>query len=139
MSTKELRPDRFIFSSDFMHLAKAGSLTKNITIPAKSVGANTYVNGYVDVDFPVPQGAITRSIVSYKGTNQQSATPNLTCGAIQIEEMWDRGIVWSIFWERTSDQKIRVHYYIRHYDSGTVTAPSLTFTLTQTAYKPPNA
>lgn len=141
MSTKELRLDRFIFSSDYMHLSKAGSITKNITIPATSVGANTSANGNVYVDFPVPAGAITRSIVSYKGTQQAVAdvVPNLTTGSIQIEEMWDRGIVWRIYWYRRNDQQLTVYYNIRHYDPGTVTAPAITFTLTQTAFKPPNA
>lgn len=141
MSTKELRPNRFIFSTDFMHLAKAGSITKNITIPSRTIAKNnaTYV-GYVDADFPIPQGAIVRSVVNYRGANMQTSTPNLTNGSIQIEEMWDRLIVWRIFWERLNDQKIRVNYYITHYDTSTaVTAPAITFTLTQTAYKPPNA
>lgn len=123
-----------------MHLAKAGEETKTIVIPAKSVGGETYTTGYVDVDFAVPQGAIVRSIVAFKGTQEQTnAVPVLTCGSLQISEMWDRGIVWTIFWERLTDQTIRINYNIRHYDPGTVTAPSISFKLQQAYFKPPNA
>ena len=55
MSTKNIREPRFIFSTDYLHLADAGTTSKIITIPAMTISANdSTANGYVDVDFPTP-------------------------------------------------------------------------------------
>lgn len=140
MSTKNIREPRFIFSTDYLHLAEAGEITKNITIPALTMAANDgTANGYIDVDFPAPSGAIVRSIVGYQGSQMSSPSYVLTNGGFTVEEMYDDIFYWQIFWYRKNDQQIRVEYYIIRLATGwTVNVPALTFSLTQQYLKAPN-
>ena len=41
MSTKNIREPRMIFSTDYMHMAEAGELSKIVTIPAMTIAAGT--------------------------------------------------------------------------------------------------
>lgn len=140
MSTKNIREPRFIFSTDYLHLAEAGTTSKIITIPAMTISANdSTANGYIDVDFPTPNGAITRSIVSYQGTTSSAPSYVLSNGSFRVEEMYDDMFYWDIFWHRLNDQKIRVEYYVIRLATGwAINVPALTFTLIQQYLKAPN-
>lgn len=140
MSTKNIREPRFIFSTDYMHLAEAGNVSKYITIPAMSISANdSTANGYIDVDFPVPNGAISRSIIEYKGSTASDPSYVLSNGSFRVEEMYDDVFYWDIFWHRLNDQKIRVEYYVVRLATGwDINVPALTFQLIQQYLKAPN-
>lgn len=140
MSTKNLRVPRLIFSSDYLHMANAGKTSKTITIPATAIPANdSTAYGYIDVDFPTPNGSIVSTIVQYKGTTVSDPSYVLSNGSFTVEEMYDDIFYWRIFWHRQNDQKIRVEYYIIRLATGwAMTAPALTFTLHQQYLKAPN-
>lgn len=140
MSTKSIREPRMIFSSDYMHMAEAGELSKIVTIPAMAIAAGVRTaNGYIDVDMPTPKGAISRSIVAYQGANVSSPSYVLSNGSLRVNEVFRGYFYWQIFWARQSDQKIRVYYYvIRLNTANSVNVPSLTFTIIQQYLKAPN-
>ena len=140
MSTKNLRVPRFIFSSDYLHMANAGKTSKTITIPATAMAADERnAWGHIDVDFPTPNGSIVSTIVQYKGTTVSDPSYVLSNGSFTVEETYDDIFRWLVFWERLNDQKIRVNYYILRYATGwAFTAPALTFTLHQQYLKAPN-
>lgn len=140
MSTKSIREHRMIFSSDYMHMAEAGELSRMVTIPAMTIAAGIRTaNGYVDVDMPTPKGAISCSIVAYQGAKMSSPSYVLSNGSIRVNEVFGGHFYWQIFWARQSDQKIRVYYYvIRLNTANSVNVPSLTFTIIQQYLKAPN-
>ena len=140
MSTKNIREPRMLFSTDYMHLAEAGKLSKTITLPPVSMGENdTTANGFVDVPLASPDGSIARTIVQYQGTNMDKPNYVLSNGSFRVEEMYDDVFYWEIFWNRINDQHIRVNYYIIRLATGwPVNVPSLTFTLIQQYLKAPN-
>jgi hypothetical protein len=129
-----------LFSTDYMHLAEAGKLSKTITLPPVSMGENdTTANGFVDVPLASPDGSIARTIVQYQGTNMDKPNYVLSNGSFRVEEMYDDVFYWEIFWNRINDQHIRVNYYIIRLATGwPVNVPSLTFTLIQQYLKAPN-
>ena len=129
-----------LFSTDYMHLAEAGKLSKTITLPPVSMGENdTAANGFVDVPLASPDGSIARTIVQYQGTNMDKPNYVLSNGSFRVEEMYDDVFYWEIFWNRINDQHIRVNYYIIRLATGwPVNVPSLTFTLIQQYLKAPN-
>jgi hypothetical protein len=140
MSTKNIREPRFIFSSDYLHMANAGKASKTITIPATAMAADVRNEwGHIDVDFPTPNGSIVSTIVQYKGASMSSPSYVLSNGSFEVRELFDNDFRWLVFWYRLNDQKIRVEYYILRFETGwAFTAPALTFTLRQQYLKAPN-
>lgn len=140
MSTKNIREPRFIFSSDYLHMANAGKASKTITIPATAMAADVRNEwGHIDVDLPTPNGSIVSTIVQYKGASVPNPSYALSSGSFTVNEDFDNGFRWQILWYRLNDQKIRVEYYIFRYETGwAFTTPALTFTLHQQYLKAPN-
>lgn len=140
MSTKNIREPRFIFSSDYLHMANAGKASKTITIPATAMAADVRNEwGHIDVDFPTPNGSIVSTIVQYKGATMSYPSYMLSNGSFEVRELFDNDFRWLVFWYRLNDQKIRVEYYILRFETGwAFTAPALTFTLHQQYLKAPN-
>lgn len=140
MSTKNIREPRFIFSSDYLHMANAGKASKTITIPATAMDADVRNEwGHIDVDFPTPNGSIVSTIVQYKGATMSYPSYMLSNGSFEVRELFDNDFRWLVFWYRLNDQKIRIEYYILRFETGwAFTAPALTFTLHQQYLKAPN-
>lgn len=139
--TQAIRENRFLFSTDYMHIANFGQTKQVVSIPPVQMPADRPVDfGYVDVNLPVPQGSIPRTIIQFQGASMDTPSYVSTNGYFRIEEMWDNLFYWDIFWYRLDNSKVRFEYTIRRVATGwEITTPSLVFTVIQQYLKAPDA
>lgn len=148
MDNKTARPNRFIMNSDFMTLAKSARFEKNIVIPTMefmpySQGQyDAIASSIVDVDeIQAPKGAIARTSVAYKGTDQTGETrAGLVGSGFSIVDQWYNGIQWNISLYRESGGKLRVQATALHFRRfpALELCPSITFKLIVSYFYPPN-
>ena len=145
MANKVSRINRFILNTDFLTLAKNKHYERNIIIPAIEL-IDSGLSGYqkrgdasVDINMPTPAGAIARSSVTFKGNNSGATTVNCN-GFFTIEDSFNNGLLWQIYWGRKNSTTITVYatvYQRTGYPAITL-SPTVTFTLNVSYFYPPN-